>query len=195
MEAMRARTESSCLIPIEIEETGTINSEVFSSWTNHTIWLRNFQGKLRVIGSTNNKSIINSSCVVSMVISETELNTSKLVVSYLEVVETNITYFLSDCTISTILPTCKVIEVSCVSGILPEWISLIIGFVINVIDDILAWVLSWDHVMEDTKTISTAGVSSVISELTNSFILWAHVGVSMWSNCMNLKIIPVTISI
>jgi len=53
MEAMRAGTEGSGLIPIEIEEACSINSKVLSSWTNHTIWFRNFQSKLGVIGPTN----------------------------------------------------------------------------------------------------------------------------------------------
>jgi hypothetical protein len=91
-----------------------------------------------------------------MVISKTELDSGKFVVSDLEVVETNITNLFSNSTVSSILPTSKIIEVSSDSRILPEWISLVIGNVIGIISDSLARELPWNHIMEDTETISTA---------------------------------------
>ena len=86
MEAMGAGTESSSFIPIEVEEACTINSEVFSSWSYHTIWFGDFQSKLGVVCPTNNQCIVDSSGVIPVVICETELDTSKLVISNLEVV-------------------------------------------------------------------------------------------------------------
>jgi hypothetical protein len=183
------------LIPIEIEETYMINSKVLSSWTNHTIWLGNLQSKLRVVGPTNDQCIINSSGIVAMVISETKLDTGKLVVSDFEVMETNITNLLGNGTISSIFPTNKVIEISGNGRVLPEWIGLILGCVIVIVSNSFAWELPWDHVMEDTKSISTAGVSTIVPELTNSFVLWAYIGVCMRSYSVDLKIIPVTITV
>ena len=195
MEAMRARTESSCLIPIEIEETGTINSEVFSSWTNHTIWLGNFQSKLRVVGSANYECIVNSSSVVTIFISDTELDTGKLVIGNLEVMEANVTDLFGNGAVSTILPTGEVIEVSSDSWVFPVWIGMTLGFIVAIISNNLAWELSWYHVMEDTKTIPSAGVSSVVPELTDSFVLWADVVVCVRSNGMDLQIIPIAITV
>jgi hypothetical protein len=124
MEAMGAGTKCSCLIPIKIEETCSINSEVLGSWTNHTKWLGNIQSKLGVVSPTNDKCIVNSCGVVTMVISNTELDTGKLVISNFEIVETNVSNFFGNGTVSSILPTNEVIEIGCDGWILPEWISL-----------------------------------------------------------------------
>jgi sporulation protein YlmC with PRC-barrel domain len=195
MEAMRAGTEGGSFIPIKVEEACSINSKVLGSWTNHTIWLGNFQSKLRVVGSTDNEGIVNSRGIVTMVVSDTELDTSKLVISNLKVMEANVTDLFGNGTVSSILPTGEVVEVGGDGGVLPEWIRLALGCIIMIILDILAWELSWDHVMEDTETIPSAGVSRVVSELTDSFVLWADIGVCMWSNGVDLQIVPVTITV
>jgi len=150
MEAMGAGAKSCRLFPIEIEEARSVNSEVLSSWTNHTIWLRNFQSKLGVVCSTNNQCIVNSCGVVTVVISNTELDTGKLVISNFEVVETNVSDFLGNGTVSSILPTNEVIEVGSDGWILPEWITLTLGCVFMIICDTLAWEIPRNHIMEDT---------------------------------------------
>jgi len=42
METMRARAESSSLVPVKVEESCTIYSEVFSSGINNTVRFRPF---------------------------------------------------------------------------------------------------------------------------------------------------------
>jgi len=130
-----------------------------------------------------------------VVVSDTELDTGKFVVGNLEIVESHITDFLGNGTISSVLPTGQVIEVSCDGRILPERISLIFRLVVVIISDGLAWVLSRDHVMEDTETVSTTRVSMIVPKLAYPFVLWTHVGVGMRSDGMNLQIVPVTITI
>jgi len=130
-----------------------------------------------------------------MEVCETELETGKFVVSHLEVVPSYITNFLGNSTISSVLPRSQVVEVSSDGWILPERISLILIQIVVIVFDGLAWVLSWNHVMEDTKAVSTTRVSMIVSELAYSFVLGAHIGVSMRSDSMNLQIIPVTISV
>jgi len=85
-----------------------------------------------------------------VVISKTELDAGKLVISNFEVMETNISNLFSNSTVSSILPTNKVIEIGSDGWILPKWISLTLGCVIMIICDFLAWELPWNHIMEDT---------------------------------------------
>jgi hypothetical protein len=49
--------------------------------------------------------------------------------------------------------------------------------------------------MKDSEAISTARVCVIVTKLTNSFILWAHVSIGMCSNCVFLQIIPIGISV
>ena len=145
----------------------------------------------RVVCSTDNKSTIDSCGVVAMVISETELDTSKFVVSNLKVMESDITNFFRYSSIPSILPTCQIIEVGSDGRVLPPWIRRIIW----IISDGFAWILPWNHIMEDTEAISATRVSRIVSKLTNSFVLWANICIRMWSNGMFLKIIPVAVAI
>ena len=126
-----------------------------------------------------------------MMISQTELNTGEKVISNLEVLEPDIADFLCDSSISSILPASEVREVRSDGWILVERISCV-GVIIH---NWLARVLSWDHVMEDTESIPTARVSSVTSEFSNSFVFWAHIGISMWTDGVDLKVVPVCISV
>ena len=126
-----------------------------------------------------------------MIICKTELDTCKFIVSNLEVVESNITNFFSNSSISSIFPTSQIIEISSNWRVLPPWIC----WIIYIVSNSFAWELSWNHVMEDTKAISTTRVSSIVSKLTNSFVFWAYICICMWSDSMFLEIIPVTIAI
>jgi hypothetical protein len=49
--------------------------------------------------------------------------------------------------------------------------------------------------MENTKSISSARVSMVVSELTDSVIFRTNITVSMRTNGMYLQVIPICISI
>jgi len=70
-----------------------------------------------------------------------------------------------------------------------------IGCIIGIILDWVARVFSRDHIVEDSETVSTARVCSVISELSHSLVLGADVGVGVWTNCMDLQVIPESISV
>lgn len=192
---MGTGTEGSSFVPVEIEEADSVDSEVLSSWIDDTVWLGDLESELGVVGSTDNEGIVDSGGVVSVVIGERELNTCELVIGDLEVVESDITNFLSNRTVSSVLPTGQVIEISGNGRVLPEWVGLALGLVVMIVGDSLARVLSWDHVMENTETVSSARVSMIVSELSDSLVLWAHVGIGMWTNGVDLQIIPVTITI
>lgn len=72
-----------------------------------------------------------------------------------------------------------------------EWI----GLIVDVVSDWFAWVLPWNHIMENSETIPTARVRMIVSELSHAFILWAHISAGMWSDCMDLQIIPIAITV
>ena len=59
----------------------------------------------------------------------------------------------------------------------------------------LARILTWYHIMEYSQTISSARVSMIISELADSFVLGADVGVSMRSNGVDLEVVPVAVAV
>lgn len=192
---MGAGTEGSSFVPVEVEEADSVDSEVLSSWIDDTVWLGDLESELGVVGSTDDEGIVDSGGVVSVVVGERELNTSELVIGDLEVVESDITNFLSNRTVSSVLPTGQVVEISSNGRVLPEWVRLTLGLVVMIVGDGLARVLSWDHVVENTETVSSARVSMIVSELSDSLVLWAHVGIGMWTNGVDLQIIPVTITI
>lgn len=126
-----------------------------------------------------------------MVITDTNFYTSQAVVGNLKIMEANISDLASYGTIPTILPTCETVEMSSNGWILVVRVRLIV----HIVSDWLARVLPWNHIMEDSETIATAGVSMVISELANSLVLWTHISAGMRANCMNLQIIPITITV
>lgn len=192
---MGAGTEGSSFVPVEVEEADSVDSEVLSSWIDDTVWLGDLESELGVVGSTDDEGIVDSGGVVSVVVGERELNTGELVIGDLEVVEADITDFLGNGTVSSVLPTGQVVEISSNGRVLPEWVRLTLGLVVMIVGDGLARVLSWDHVMENTETVSSARVSMIVSELSDSLVLWAHVGIGMWTNGVDLQIIPVTITI
>lgn len=192
---MGTGTEGSSFVPVEIEEADSVDSEVLSSWIDDTVWLGDLESELGVVGSTDDEGIVDSGGVVSVVVGERELNTGELVIGDLEVVEADITDFLGNGTVSSVLPTGQVVEISSNGRVLPEWVRLTLGLVVMIVGDGLARVLSWDHVVENTETVSSARVSMIVSELSDSLVLWAHVGIGMWTNGVDLQIIPVTITI
>jgi len=194
-EAMRARTQWCSSIPMPVMEPWVFNSKILSSWSNQSLWWRTFKNSICVIGLTNHESTVNSGSVVSKVISKLELNTCKDMIGSLEVMESYITNLHSNNTISSILPTGKIIHMSCNSRISPERISLVVCKIVTVVLNRFTWIFTWDHVMEDTETIPTNWVYVIVSKFSHSFILRAHISVCMWTNSMNLKIIPVAISI
>ena len=64
-----------------------------------------------------------------------------------------------------------------------------------IICDSLAWELPRYHIMEDTETVSATRMCMIVSELSYALILWTHIGVCMWANCMDLQVVPVSIAI
>jgi len=65
----------------------------------------------------------------------------------------------------------------------------------TIIDNRLTRELPWDHVMEDSETISSCGVSMVVLEDTYLFVFWADTCVSRRSDGVLLEIVPIAISI
>ena len=49
--------------------------------------------------------------------------------------------------------------------------------------------------MENSKTISTHGMSDIVTELSDQLVLWADVGVVRGSHSSLLGVVPETISI
>ena len=108
-----------------------------------------FQVLFCIIGSTNDQSIVYTRCLrVSKVelMGYFELDTSQNVVSNLKVVELNNTNPFSNSSISSVFPTCEVVEIGSEGPVSMIRISLI-GEVSN---DWLAREFSWNHVMEDS---------------------------------------------
>lgn len=124
-------------------------------------------------------------------IGQTEFNASKLVVSDLEVVEPDITNSFSYGTVPSILPTGEIPEVGGYWWICVPWIT----WVIVVIAKSFAWELPRNHIMEDTEAVPPDGVGMVVSELANSFILWADIGAGVGADGVCLQVVPVPVSI
>jgi len=114
MEAMRASRESTSLIPVEIKELGSINIKVFGSWCDNTFRASPLEQVLCVsLGLADYESIVDGGPIVTILISERELNACKEIVGNLEIIEPYIADSFGDCTIPIILPADKIIEISC----------------------------------------------------------------------------------
>ena len=99
---MRAVTQGSSLIKIEVVEASSLNSEVLSPWCDDTMWgalLTN----VFIRSLTNNKGVNNLGITVHHVLREGEFNSSKLVISRLKVMELNSSNTLSDSAVPAIL--------------------------------------------------------------------------------------------
>jgi hypothetical protein len=151
MEAMRARSKTSSIIPVEIEELNILNIEILSSWGDNTMGTRPIKEIFSVGCFTNNECSINLSVTITILGGKRELNTREPVVCSLEVVEVNISNSLSNSSISFTFPSNEIIKVSSDRSILPPWVLCNIV----VIYDWLAWLFSWNHVMEDSQSVST----------------------------------------
>jgi len=84
-------------------------------------------------------------------VSNFEFDTSQYVVGSFEVVELNYTNFFGNGTISSVLPTSKVVEIGSEWSVLMVWIC----FICEVSDDWSTRIFSWNHIMKDSQTIST----------------------------------------
>jgi len=124
-------------------------------------------------------------------IGKTELNTGKFVVCNLKVVEPDITNSFSYSTISSILPTCEIPEVGGDGRVSVPWIT----WVAVVIAKALARELPRNHVMEDTEAITPNGMGVIVSELADSFILWADIGAGVGTDGVRLQVVPVPVTI
>jgi hypothetical protein len=191
METVRARANQSSGVPIIIKESNSSDQEVVSTWSNDSSGACSIKSAFSVARSADDQSVINLSHVVSILGSKREFNTSQDVVSDLEVIEANVTYSFCDGTITAVLPTGQAIEVSSNWRVLPPRISR----VIRVVHYWSARELSGNHIVENTKTVSTARVSMIVSELANPIVLWAHITVSVRADSMCLQVIPVSIPV
>lgn len=105
--------------------------------------------------------------------------------------ELNSTNALSNRSVSAVLVRGESVELGGDDWVLP----VRIGRIAHVGNKRPAWVGSWDHIVENTETISTARVEDVVAKLSKFGILWANVGVEGWSNGRSLQIEPHAVSL
>ena len=152
VEAVRAVTESSCLVKVVVIEASTIDGEILRPWRDDTVRRRRISLSIGVGRLSNDDSIDNLGIAVNHIFSQRELNTSQKVISCLELVELNGTDTLSDGTVSSILPGGQPVELG---G--DNWVRMVrVARIRHVGDKWLARELTWDQVMEDSETVASA---------------------------------------
>jgi hypothetical protein len=167
MEAMRASTQSCGAVKIEVVELDSIDVEILSPGRDDSV--RTCPSELAVtVSSTlaDNEGILDSSFVVTYFVCQREFDTCQQIIGNFEIIENDPSYSLSNSTVTVVFPTCQIVEVGFIERILPIWISSV-AWIVN---DLLAWELSRNHIMENSQTISTHRVSMIVSELSNLFI-------------------------
>lgn len=143
---MGARSESCSIIPVVIVESNILYQESLCSWTNDTMWINCIELPISIISSSNHDTSIDLSHLVSKEISLSKLNTREHIICSLEVDESDISYLLSNSSISLTLPSYKVFENGSDWWVLPVWVGLV-GWVVH---NWLTRVLSWNHVVEQS---------------------------------------------
>ena len=191
MEAMGAGAKSGCIIPIKIVEVNILDVEVFLSRSDDSMGTHYIKDIVSIVRSTNDQGPVDLRILSDHFSCQREFNTCEDIVGNLHVIEVDISYSLSDGTVSVVFPTNKVIKIGSDWRILPvrvRWVSVIES-------ERLTWVSPRNHVMEYSKTISAHRVSSIPCKLSDSIIFWANILVSGGTHRMSLKIIPEAVSI
>jgi hypothetical protein len=192
METMRASAQSGRTVEIEVVELDSVNVEILGPGSDNTVWTCPFKLAITIASTlTDNEGILDSSFVVTNFVCQREFDSCQQIIGNLKIVEYDPSYSFSNCTITVIFPTCKIVEICFVERILPVWIS----GVACVVNDFLARELSRNHIVEDSQAVSTHGVGMIVSEFADLLIFWAYAIICRWSNSMFLKIVPVSISI
>ena len=160
---MRAWTKGSSIVKIKVEEFHVFDLEIFSPRCDYSVRTSTFKYSVSIWRLSNNQCSVNLSHVISEFGSQGELNTCQKIIGCFEVDETNVSDLFCNCSVSTVFPSSKVIKVGSDGRILPVRIS----WNVFIIDNWSARILSWHHVVEDSKSISTHGMSRIASELSN----------------------------
>lgn len=173
-----------------------MNNEVVSSGGDYTSRSRSDKPVIVIeIGSTYNGGIVDLSHFVTVLGGQRELNSSEEVVGDSEVVEPHISDPLCNRSISSILPGGEAVEVCGDRRVLPPRIGLALGSVFSIISDASARELSRNHVVEDSESVPTARVSVIVSKLTDLVIFWADISVGVWSDGVDLQIVPIGVPV
>ena len=167
---MGTRAQSSSVIPIEVVEPHISHDHVLALCSNYTVRVTPINYGVGIGASTNNQGVLDLTHLIA-IHHLAHLNTSQNIICCFEVDEADISESFCDSSISPVLPTGEVFH-TCRNW----WIGVVrIIWGVFVVPYRFARELSRDHMMEDSKTISSTGVSVVSSELTNSFVFWANV--------------------
>ena len=193
MPAMRAISKCSCIVKVEIVKFGTLNSEPLWTRSNDSMGTCVEDFTFNAIGWFTNNKTTNDLCVLIQryKLGLWELHTCQDIICNLEVVELNSASSLCDCSISVILIREKVVELSNDRRIVSEreWDAIFID------RESLAWLFTWNQLMENSEPISSIWVGNVVPEFTKFGILRADTWIERRTNWIDLKIEPVTIAI
>ena len=149
---MRASSKCCSLIPVKIKELDSFNRQAAGSRADDTMRLCQVQEFLCICSSTNNNRIIDTSIISSNIFMNFfHLYACKKVISCLEPNEMNISYCATNCSVSVILPTSKIVEISS-----DWWIRMIrMSCIVKVANNRPTWELSRNHIMENSESISS----------------------------------------
>ena len=151
MEAMRACTKTSCVIPVVVIKLGALDAEILRPRRNNSMWGSPIDFVLRIFSSTDDKAANDLSVAVNDVLSQREFNTSQYVIGGLKVDKLDSSDTLSDRTIATILIRDQVAEL-CNN----RWIVRVgVVRVRSIVNHWLARVSSWDQIVEDSQAVSS----------------------------------------
>ena len=96
--------------------------------------------------------------------------------------------------LSLVLVTSQLSESHGLDWVCVEWVcSSYLS--IQIEGNSLAWELSWDHVVEDSESVSSIGMCGIVEECSNSAVRWASSQVGVWTKGRVLKIIPESVSV
>lgn len=199
VEAVRADTESGRQTEIEVVEFNILESHVVGLGPNESVHIAEVStnDSISIIKASvsNDQGVLQHSITISDVFYFGVLNTSDTIVSDLEILENNVTRSFSDSTIETTLPGNGSIKDSWNLWILPIRIIIACLHVVRIVGRGLAWELVGYESMENSETVLSNSVNSVVSEFSEFGSLWANVRVKVSAHAGFLHIKPVTVGI
>lgn len=167
---MGTRPDGSSVIPIVVVELDVSHHHVLALCSNYTMRAGVVDNVVLVGTSADEQGAIDLTHLIT-VHHLAHLNTSPYIICCFEIEPADISESFRNSSISPVHPSGVVFH-PC-----RNWWILVVRIIwsVGVVSYRFAWELPWDHMMEDSKTISSTGVSVVSSELTNSFVFWANV--------------------
>jgi hypothetical protein len=128
MEAMTTRAKSGSVSPVPVIEACTFNHELVSTWCNDASRSRGLKDLVRIVRATNNQGVAYTSHFISPN-SQRELDTCKLIVGDLEVVEPNVSNFFGNGAITVVLPASEAVKVGSNRAIVMPWVIRLVNIV------------------------------------------------------------------